>query len=105
MSKLKAVFRLAALCNVQARIDTNLNRLNAVYVYLDGYVLRLAIKKHIMYENWGLELPFLKALARKFPGEVYVDPPEGVNDTKRYQIDDLGNIKFVTNVIQTWDAV
>ena len=77
MSKLLEVFELAHKYGIQTQISTNLNRLNAVYVDLDNYVLRLKDYKCAHSRGWGDYWGFLMALIERFTAEVYVDPPEG----------------------------
>lgn len=74
-AKLQTVFDLAQKHGVNTQISTNLNRLNAVYVTLDNYVLGHHRSTHAKPGSWGDEYGFVLALARTFPGEVFVDDP------------------------------
>ena len=103
MPKLVSVFELAKTYGIQEEIRTNLNRLNAVNVHLNNYVLRLREYKCAHAGGWGDYWGFLLGLIKQFPGDVYVDPPEDTEDYAkgtRYALTADGEI---AREIQTWD--
>lgn len=99
LEQLACVFELADKFGVQTRVSTNLNRLNAVYVELDNYVLIHRDSDHAVKGSWGNHYGFLLALADELYGNVFVDDPTG-ETVNRYCIDEAGNI---TEIIETSD--
>lgn len=101
--KLLTLFDLAKQYGVQQRMETNLNGLNAVYVYLDNYVLTHRDFESAHRTGWGDHWGFLLALIERFPNDVYVDPPERTEDFQngtRFALEKGGE---VSDEIQTWD--
>jgi hypothetical protein len=95
LPKLNQVFLMARTYGVQQKMETNTNRYNAVYVYLDNYVLCRRHSKYATSNNWGDHWGFLLELAWTFPKRVFVDPPEGTPDYDkglRFVIDSYGQI-------------
>ena len=99
LTKLNRVFELANEFGIQRNISTNLNRLNAVYVDLDNYVLTHKDCDAAVKGSWGNHYGFLLALAKEFPNDVFIDDPTG-GTLNRYCIDASGAI---TETIETHD--
>ena len=101
--KLLQVFRLAEQFGVQEQVRTNLNKHNAVYIELDNFTIRHRAHQSANPKGWGQHWEFLLALIATFPGEVFIDPPEGTAEYEKGLRFKLGTGGEVLEEIQTWD--
>ena len=87
IAALSKVLEIAKKYHVQTSISTNTNLLNPLCVCLDNYVLTHNLK-NISHHNWGYQYSFFAALAKQFPGKVYIYSPKDENEV--YVIDEYG---------------
>lgn len=98
LNKLLKVFELADQFGIQEILSTNTNRRNAVHISLDNFVLLHRDYVSAKKDGWGDHYGFALACAKEFPGQCFIDPPEGI---MRYEFDHKGNI---TREIETDDG-